>query len=660
MQKEFLSFDELLSILSISKATANNWIRLGKLEVCHINGRKVFKRESIQKILNGISDGSTKILQNRRNKKHINGRSVYENYVEFSTKSVKTVKNILGNKKHIFTDSEIRYIITELALKIIVNHEKIAISSTNFTESYLSGELRIGKYASLIDDLLFNTFPTDCGKQIVERFKDIRPRFIKGHDFLGFVYISLKNLGNRKALGTYYTPNWIVKKSVENLKNYLSKDKKILDPCCGTGNFLIHLNKYIDSPDQIYGSDIDLLSVQITRLNIALHFDIKNISLLYQNITHRNSLTDPDSNTYDIILGNPPWGYSFTNEERLKLSETYSTAKCKTPESYDIFTEYAIKTLKNGSILSFVLPEAILNVHSHKTIRQIIINNCSFQKISYLGDVFSGVQCPSVILNLKKSDTPTVKGCKIETEKQTFTIKKTRNLNANAICLNSSDSQQRCIDKIESLSNTFTLKNNAVFALGIITGNNKNFISNTQTQNNEIILRGSDINKYTFNTPNRFIEFKPQTFQQSAPVEFYRAKEKILYRFICNSPVFCYDNQQTLSLNSCNLLIPKVPEINIKYILAILNSSVSAFYFKTKFNSLKFLRSHIEQFPIPFPDKTIHTEIVEKVNLILANHSDSVQVFNELDEIIMKLYKLSNRDTSIILKTIEPQNIFIK
>ena len=38
----------------------------------------------------------------------------------------------------------------------------------------------------------------------------------------------------------------------------------------------------------------------------------------------------------------------------------------------------------------------------------------------------------------------------------------------------------------------------------------------------------------------------------------------------------------------------------MKYIMAILNSRVAQFYFKKRFNSVKVLRSHIEQIPIPF------------------------------------------------------------
>lgn len=51
------------------------------------------------------------------------------------------------------------------------------------------------------------------------------------------------------------------------------------------------------------------------------------------------------------------------------------------------------------------------------------------------------------------------------------------------------------------------LKNNADFALGIVTGNNKKYISNNKTADNEMILKGSDISKYHIKQSDNYIIF---------------------------------------------------------------------------------------------------------------------------------------------------------
>ena len=180
-----------------------------------------------------------------------------------------------------------------------------------------------------------------------------------------------------------------------------------------------------------------------------------------------------------------------------------------------------------------------------------------------------------------------------------------------------------CLKAIEMLEEAKYLYNNAKFALGIVTGNNKGYIKNHLENGYEIILKGSDIYRYRINKPDNYILFAPDTFQQIAPTEMYRAKEKLLYRFICEFPVFAYDNNQTLSLNSCNILIPQIDEMGIKYIMAILNSGVSAFYISKKYNSVKLLRSHIESLPIPAISRERQLEIEKTVDCLMNSKETS-------------------------------------
>lgn len=125
-----------------------------------------------------------------------------------------------------------------------------------------------------------------------------------------------------------------------------------------------------------------------------------------------------------------------------------------------------------------------------------------------------------------------------------------------------------------------------------------------------MVLKGTDICKYHINPAKQYLRFEPEQFQQVAPLEIYRAPEKLLYRFISNQLVVAYDDRQMLSLNSCNIVIPKIEGMQIKYILAILNSSVSQFVYQKEFHSIKVLRAHMEHIPIPRVGKAIQNEII--------------------------------------------------
>ena len=212
---------------------------------------------------------------------------------------------------------------------------------------------------------------------------------------------------------------------------------------------------------------------------------------------------------------------------------------------------------------------------------------------------------------------------------------------------------------ISKIKNAAFLKENAIFALGIVTGNNREYISTSKHADYELILKGSDIQRYKIIPSENYIRFTPKSFQQVAPIEIYRAKEKLLYRFICDVPVFAYDDKQTLSLNSCNIVIPEIKGLAIKYVLAILNSSVAAFFISKKFNSVKLLRSHIEQIPIPVVSTETQTTIIEKVDHIMNSTENICGLYSELDNIIMDLYHLEPKDREIIEIALSGKNLFI-
>lgn len=146
--------------------------------------------------------------------------------------------------------------------------------------------------------------------------------------------------------------------------------------------------------------------------------------------------------------------------------------------------------------------------------------------------------------------------------------------------------------------------------------------------------------------PSGFIQFTPKKFQQVAPTEKYRVPEKLIYRFISKYLIFAYDNKQQLTLNSANIVIPKISGYPIKVIAALFNSTLYQFIFQKKFSSIKVLRSHIEQMPLPLWDKKTFSEIIRMVDGIIEDKGD----FKELDNYIMEKFNLSSKEKNYIKK----------
>ncbi len=647
--EKMLTLKELCSEISISIATGRNWIKLGKIVPEHTEGNYTyFTKKYVSNLKRDIQSGDNKTLKSRRNKKYVSGNALYDSYVSEDSVNIRVVQELLGVIEEYgveITDELLQVIIAECAAQLLIGRFNIdrddgKYMTRDVLKEYIEGDISIGIYNSLLDDLITDINSAKEFIQSYPRIFDLSYIYEEGEDILGLLYISCRSMGNRKASGSYYTPTKVVRQLVEQLEQ---DHKSIIDPCCGTGNFLLQLPE-IYALENVYGNDIDYISVKITRINMALKYKVENIEVLYTNITVGNFLDNTNDRKYDCIIGNPPWGYEFSAKECGYLRGNYKSAVGKNIESYDVFVECALLKLKQNGVVSFVLPEAILNVKSHMPIRKVIADSCNINYLTYLGNVFHKVQCPSIIMQIKKTKRGmTTVGMRIQDGSSSFVVETERKINSELFNFKMTDGEYNIIQKIKNLSDVVYLKDNATFALGIVTGNNEEYITHEKTVDNEVVIKGADIEKYRINDTHNYITFIPEKFQQVAPVQYYRASKKLLYRFIGDKLVFAYDDKQRITLNSCNILIPHIEGMDIKYILAVLNSGVAQFFYEKEFGSVKILRSHIEQIPIPKVGADKQQQIIHIVDKILEyslKNQDITALSERLDMEIAKLYRI--------------------
>ncbi len=232
--------------------------------------------------------------------------------------------------------------------------------------------------------------------------------FEKIYEILEFSNFSLQDLFidiyqqifftmTRHKIGEFYTPSKLVKKMVEDSYDF-NRGLKVLDPSCGSGNFLVEIIVNIlnsKSPDdiklekinKIYGFDINPLATLTTKINLTLiflnYFDIGekifpsiqfNIYLIdslfpvqnENNIDLRNLYS-----SYDLIIGNPPWlTYKDINNKnyQIKIRNLAGELGIKPSSQYITHIELATlffysctKFLKKGGKIFFVITKSVLN-----------------------------------------------------------------------------------------------------------------------------------------------------------------------------------------------------------------------------------------------------------------------------------------------------------
>ena len=690
MSEKYITLEELCGLLSITRATGRNWLRLGKIESQkQIDGREYFSGEYALYIKNALASGEVDALRSRRNKKYVSGKAFYDKYVSDNCECRETVFELAGVLKESaepVTDTAMRVILADCALKMLMsvddpeNMERLQDRYEEILSIYIENNMDIGCWKRLIDDIIGDKDKARIwireNKDLLRMHYDYQP----GEDVLGLLYMSIRDIGSRKAAGSYYTPTEVVKQMVsgivKNLYNTIntierndSDHIRVLDPCCGTGNFLIQLSKMIPM-GQIYACDIDELSVQLARFNLALthsfqcenkktisktSLNIEDLNRIYDNITCRNFLIKDDSADiyFDVIVGNPPWGYVFDCDMRDYLRKKYRTAGKRGIESYDVFVERSLELLVDGGVLELVLPEAILDVRNHRDVRQVIAENSDIEGVRFVGDVFHGVQCPAITLRLVKSTAPGhIVGAEIKRNGQKFVICNDRPLSPDGFQVRLSDEEYEMLLRLENTGDCTFLRGQADFALGIVTGDNKKYISMELQNGMEPVVTGADVYRYGYDKCDKYILSGFDRYQQAAPEKMYRASEKLLYRFINRQLVFAYDDRQMVTLNSCNVVIPHIQGLKMKYVMAVLNSRIAQYMYEKRYNSVKVLRSHIESIPIPLADEEIQARLIHMVDQLIECPRDNAEgkckLYDEIDDIVRRLYSVTDDEYKFI------------
>ena len=430
-------------------------------------------------------------------------------------------------------------------------------------------------------------------------------------DWIGFIYQSLTAEGSRILKGLYYTKPVIVKEMLADIR--VLNGEKFLDPCCGSGIFLLKVEHA--QLEQLYGIDNDPLAVMIAKANLMVKF---NESTVYPQIYQMDFLLHAASALgdmkFDYIVTNPPWG---TEKGKLHASEVIQSK-----EKASLFFTESFKFLNKNGIQHFLLPSSLMKIKVHADLRRFITHATRMETLKCYRERFKGVFTD--FLSLKVSNKPTfgtqsyvVYGANNEVSRKEF---KPLDDDFCAIPM-LADRDEAIIGKVERLRHDDL--SHSQWALGIITGNNAKVLHERPRKGLEPIFTGKDIGKYSLKKASRYVKYNRADFQQCAKDEFYRAKEKLVYKFVSGHLCFTYDDQQRLFLNSANILIPKVDGMSTKTVLAFLNSALFNFLYTKRFNDLKILKGNLSTLPFPKITAEQDKELTALVDRALNGDADA-------------------------------------
>ncbi len=416
------------------------------------------------------------------------------------------------------------------------------------------------------------------GPRALQFFLALPP--LTSEESLGELHQALTSIGHRAVRGAYYTPSGLVDAALR----FGAGAHNFLDPCCGSGHYLVRAAKLLDlEPERIYGIECDPVAAELARINLLLAFpDVEFTPNIFRGNALAGRILREEHGHFELVATNPPWGADKSGQE----------------ESFTRFLRQALRFLAPEGRLSFLLPEAALNIRTHAPLRKTLLEMCRIETVELLGRCFSGVF--TSVVRLDAINTP-------PSEDHTFRIVRCggeviqRQLHAAerdeyAIEAEITAADRALIEKIGRVPH-HTLAGNAEWALGIVTGDNMRLLASEPEPESRPILCGRDILPNRLQPPRRWL--RPGKLQQNAPERFYRATPKIVYRFIADRPICAVDREGMLTLNSANLLIPQLPGWPVELTARFLDSRLTGYLFRKRFSVCKILRKDLERLPFP-------------------------------------------------------------
>ena len=222
-------------------------------------------------------------------------------------------------------------------------------------------------------------------------------------DVKGDIYEGLlqKNAEDTKSgAGQYFTPRSVIQAMVACVRP--EPMKTVMDPCCGSGGFLLAAQKFITEnfsldrdakeflkKEAFRGGELVRTTYKLALMNLYLH----NIGDIYGEvpITRGDALIADPGDRYDYVLTNPPFGtkssISFTNEEGEEEDEElvynrqdFWVSGCSNKQLN--FIQHINTLLKATGKAAVVVPDNVLfEGGAGETIRKKLLQTCDLHTI---------------------------------------------------------------------------------------------------------------------------------------------------------------------------------------------------------------------------------------------------------------------------------------
>ena len=512
------------------------------------------------------------------------------------------------------------------------------------------------------------------------------------------------------------------------------KNFTILDPACGTGVFLLSAMKIVESLlkslflesynenfkldfyGSLYGSELNqrarkLCILKLFKLyhDVNDSYDTKLLSILNSNITLEDSLMKKKNYKFDFIIGNPPYGNILDRSQKDKL-------KSENIFYNDVYCAFLLKSLNwSKGIIGYLVPKSFLLRQGYVKFRQSLLSKANLLKIYDIGPNLFAKATNEVQILFYENKSDKIKNIEIFKYPNTKIVEyPAQKVDKLRVCFNKTcplsvhakkiyaytpdlkcpycNSETTALNRIRIKANLKILnlinkieKSGDLNYLNIeripemIRGEEakglkqvKSHIEENTNNNCYFIKAKGDFNYYYFNKDKSFdIEKVDPRILKGNNFKFY-ITPKLLIKHNSIFPQAIFSKENVCFTSSIYSLL-SVDHIELKYINAIINSSLMQFYCLFGINNQENTTINLNQYMIrhlpiknatPDQKKILSEKVQDVISSLLNSHGKlNGEIINELRQIegiIFDLYDLENNERDMIVSNIKNRIGFYK
>jgi type I restriction enzyme M protein len=267
-------------------------------------------------------------------------------------------------------------------------------SGTDLTDHYVDVLRKLGTQKGLLGDIFAGALSRFTNPVNLKRLIGLIDETewtelnidVKGEAFEGLLEKAASE--GKKGAGQYFTPRILIQSIVQCMKPDPRKkpDLTICDPACGTGGFLVCSYEWLLEQTKggaldrdvalrvkkstYFGQELVARPRRLALMNLFLHNvepSIKFGDSIYEN---------PDSQRFDIVLTNPPFGTKGANQAPDREDFTISTSNKQLN-----FVQHVITILKPGGRAAVVVPDNVLFADQAGEVFKVLTEDCNLHTI---------------------------------------------------------------------------------------------------------------------------------------------------------------------------------------------------------------------------------------------------------------------------------------